>query len=68
MNKGYPLNIIRTAPAKTDTKTTLTVKKDSVVQKVDEEIFFKSPQTTLPLMGAEKPNTIKIPMKPKKGV
>jgi len=65
MNKGYPLNIIRTAPAKTDTKTTLTVKKDSVVKKVDEEIFFTSPQT-LPLMGAEKPNTIKIPMKPKR--
>lgn len=66
MNKGYPLNIIRTAAAKTDTKTTLTVKKDSVIKKVDEEIFFTSPQITLPLMGAEKLNTIKIPMKPKR--
>jgi penicillin-binding protein 2 len=28
MNKGYPLNIIRTVPAKTDTKTTLTIKKE----------------------------------------
>jgi penicillin-binding protein 2 len=66
MNKGYPLNIIRTASPKTDNSKTLTVKKDSVVQKVDEELFFTSPQTTLPLMGAEKPNTIKIPMKPKR--
>jgi hypothetical protein len=66
MNKGYPLNIIRTASPKTDNSKTLMVKKDSVVQKVDEELFFTSPQTTLPLMGAEKPNTIKIPMKPKR--
>jgi penicillin-binding protein 2 len=66
MNKGYPLNIIRTASPKTDNSKTLMVKKDSIVQKVDEELFFTSPQTTLPLMGAEKPNTIKIPMKPKR--
>ena len=66
MNKGYPLNIIRTASSRTDTKTTLTVKKDSVIQKVDEEIFFTSPQTMLPIIGVEKPNSIKIPMKPKK--
>lgn len=64
MNKGYPLNIIRTVPSKTDNSNTLTVRKDSVVQKVDEELFLTSPQT-LPMMGAEKQNTIKIPMKPK---
>ena len=65
MNKGYPLNIIRTASAKMDNSKKLTAKKDSVVQKVDEELFLTSPQA-IPLMGAEKPNTVKIPMKPKK--
>ena len=65
MNKSYPLNIIRTAPPKTANSKTLTAKKDSVVQKVDEEMFFTTPQG-LPLMGAEKSNTIKIPMKPKR--
>ena len=56
---------IRTAPPKTANSKTLTAKKDSVVQKVDEEMFFTTPQG-LPLMGAEKSNTIKIPMKPKR--
>jgi penicillin-binding protein 2 len=65
MNKGYPLNIIRTTPPKTDASKTLTAKKDSVVQKVDEELFLTTPQS-LPLIGAEKPTTIKIPMKPKR--
>jgi penicillin-binding protein 2 len=65
MNKGYPLNIIRTTPPKTDASKILTAKKDSVVQKVDEELFLTTPQS-LPLIGAEKPSTIKIPMKPKK--
>jgi penicillin-binding protein 2 len=64
MNKGYPLNIIRTTP-KTDNAKNATAQKDSAVKKVDEELFLTSPQT-LPLMGADKPNAVKIPMKPKK--
>ncbi|MCU0469309.1 MAG: penicillin-binding protein 2 [Arcicella sp.] len=64
MNKGYPLNIIRTTP-KTDNAKNATAQKDSAVKKVDEELFLTSSQT-LPLMGADKPNAVKIPMKPKK--
>ncbi|PWK26311.1 penicillin-binding protein 2 [Arcicella aurantiaca] len=64
MNKGYPINIIRTTP-KSDNSKNPSAKKDSVVKKVDEELFLTTPQT-LPLMGAEKPNTFKIPMKPKR--
>jgi len=65
MNKGYPLNIIRADPPKTDNSKILTTQKDSVVQKVDEEMFFTSPHS-LPLMGAGKSNIIKIPMKSKR--
>ncbi len=64
MNKGYPINIIRTTP-KTDNAKNAASKKDSVVKKVDEELFLTTPQS-LPLIGAEKPNTFKIPMKPKR--
>ncbi|MEA5460112.1 penicillin-binding transpeptidase domain-containing protein [Arcicella sp. LKC2W] len=64
MNKGYPINIIRTTP-KSDNSKNPSAKKDSVVKKVDEELFLTTPQS-LPLIGAEKPNTFKIPMKPKR--
>lgn len=64
MNKGYPINIIRTTP-KSDNSKNSSAKKDSVVKKVDEELFLTTPQT-LPLIGADKPNSFKIPMKPKK--
>jgi penicillin-binding protein 2 len=64
MNKGYPINIIRTTP-KSDNSKNSSAKKDSVVKKVDEELFLTTPQS-LPMIGADKPNTFKIPMKPKK--
>lgn len=64
MNKGYPINIIRTTP-KSDNSKNSSAKKDSVVKKVDEELFLTTPQT-LPLIGADKPNSFKIPMKPKR--
>jgi penicillin-binding protein 2 len=63
MNKSYPINVIRTTPRTDNAKSG--AKKDSVIQKVDEELFLTTPQS-IPLIGAEKPNAIKIPMKPKK--
>ncbi len=70
MEKSYPWTIVpsqRAAMKKENSKTASTTpQKDSVVQKVDEELFLL-PTSTLPVPvgGANPVEKTKIPMKPK---
>jgi penicillin-binding protein 2 len=66
MEKAYPWTIVpssRTAKKEDPKTASATPKKDSVVQKVDEELFLINPSTLpSPMGGADKTT---IPMKPK---
>ena len=70
MEKAYPWTIVpsqRAAMKKEDSKSApATPKQDSIIQKVDEELFLL-PTNTLPVPvgGASPIEKTKIPMKPK---